>query len=78
MEQIQFEFLICIYNRTIIDPGKYNIIDSPGIDEEKDLKEIQELGGKLKRAFQSRAHQVREIKDVIDNTPLSCNHLRRF
>lgn len=51
-----------------IDPGKYNIIDSPGIDEEKDLKEIKELGGKLKRAFQSRARQVREIKDIIDKT----------
>jgi len=47
-----------------IDPGRYNIIDSPGIDEEKDIKEIQELGGKLKKAFQLRAQQVREIKEV--------------
>ena len=52
-----------------IDPSDYNIIDSPGIDEEKDLKEIRELGGKLKRAFQLRAQQVREIKEVIDKTP---------
>ena len=52
-----------------IDPGRYNIIDSPGIDEEKDIKEIQELGGKLKKAFQLRAQQVREIKEVIDSTP---------
>lgn len=52
-----------------IDPGKYDIIDSPGIDEEKDIKEIRELGGKLKKAFQLRARQVREIRKVIDSTP---------
>jgi len=52
-----------------IDPRKYDIIDSPGIDEEKDIKEIREIGSKLKRAFQMRAEQVREIKRYIDNTP---------
>jgi endonuclease/exonuclease/phosphatase family metal-dependent hydrolase len=52
-----------------IDPGKYEIIDSPGISEEEDIKEIREIGGKLKRAFQSRARQVREIRKVIDNSP---------
>jgi endonuclease/exonuclease/phosphatase family metal-dependent hydrolase len=51
-----------------IDPGKYDIIDSPGIDEKKDIKEIREIGSKLKRAFQSRAGQVREIRDLIDKT----------
>ena len=52
-----------------IDPGRYSIIDSPGIDEEKDIKEMRELGGKLKKAFQLRAKQVREIRKVIDSTP---------
>jgi len=51
-----------------IDPRKYDIIDSPGIVEEEDIKEIREIGGKLKRAFQMRAEQVREIKKVIDGT----------
>jgi endonuclease/exonuclease/phosphatase family metal-dependent hydrolase len=52
-----------------IDPRKYDIIDSPGIDEKKDIKEIREIGGKLKRAFQTRAGQVREIRLMIDKTP---------
>ncbi len=52
-----------------IDPRKYAIIDTPKIDEEKDIKEIREIGSKLKRAFQMRAEQVREIKKVIDETP---------
>lgn len=51
-----------------IDPRKYNIIASPGIDDEKDLREIREIGGKLKRAFQMRAEQVREIRKMIDQT----------
>ncbi|GAB1450649.1 endonuclease/exonuclease/phosphatase family protein [Draconibacterium sp.] len=52
-----------------IDPRKYAIIDSPTIDEKKDLTEIREIGSKLKRAFQIRAEQVREIKKIIDETP---------
>ncbi len=52
-----------------IDPRKYAIIDSPKIDEEEDIKEIREIGSKLKRAFQMRALQTREIKKVIDETP---------
>ncbi|HSO86798.1 MAG TPA: endonuclease/exonuclease/phosphatase family protein [Draconibacterium sp.] len=51
-----------------IDPRKYDIIDSPGIDEEKDIKEIREIGGKLKKAFQTRAGQVREIRKLIKET----------
>jgi endonuclease/exonuclease/phosphatase family metal-dependent hydrolase len=52
-----------------IDPRKYDIVDSPGIDEEKDLKEIREIGSKLKKGFKIRAGQVREIKQIIDETP---------
>ena len=52
-----------------INPQDYKIIDSPGIDDEKDIKEIRELGGKLKKGFQMRAQQVGEIKAVIDKTP---------
>lgn len=51
-----------------IDPHKYDIISSPGIDEKKDIREIREIGGKLKRAFQIRAAQVREIREIIDKT----------
>ncbi len=51
-----------------IDPRKYGIIDSPKIDEEKDIKEIREIGSKLKHAFQMRALQTREIKKIIDQT----------
>ncbi len=52
-----------------IDPRKYDIINSPGITEEGDLREIREIGGKLKRAFQFRAGQVREITNFIEQTP---------
>jgi endonuclease/exonuclease/phosphatase family metal-dependent hydrolase len=52
-----------------IDPRKYDIIESPSIDEEQDIKEIREIGSKLKRAFQMRAEQVREIKKYIEDTP---------
>jgi len=52
-----------------LDPGKYNIIDSPGLDEEKDIKEVREIGSKLKKAFQLRAQQVRQIRKVIEETP---------
>lgn len=51
-----------------IDPRKYEIIDSPGIVEEEDIREIREIGGKLKRAFRMRAEQVREIRKIIDAT----------
>lgn len=51
-----------------IDPRKYAIIESPGIDDERDLKEMREIGSKLKRAFQFRAGQVREIREIIEKT----------
>jgi endonuclease/exonuclease/phosphatase family metal-dependent hydrolase len=52
-----------------IDPKKYSIIESPGITEEEDLKEMQEMGMKFKKAFQERAKQVREIRKYIDDSP---------
>lgn len=52
-----------------IDPQKYSIIDSLDITEEKDIREVRELGGKLKYAFQLRARQVREIRKYIDDSP---------
>jgi len=52
-----------------INPEKYSIIESPGIDEEKDIKEVREMGGKLKRAFQLRAEQARQIREHIENSP---------
>lgn len=52
-----------------IDPNKFSIIDSLGINQEKDLKEMKEMGSKLKRAFQFRARQVNEIQKYIDESP---------
>lgn len=51
-----------------IDPLKYEIFDSQKIDEEEDIKEIREIGSKLKSAFKMRAGQVRAIKKHIDET----------
>ncbi len=52
-----------------IDPNKYSIIESPGEDQEKDLEEMREMGGKFKKAFQLRAKQVREIRKYMDESP---------
>ena len=52
-----------------IDPSKYSIIDSPGTDQEEDIKEVREMGSKLKKAFQLRALQVREIRKYINESP---------
>jgi len=52
-----------------IDPNKYNIIDSPGIDEEKDIKEVRDMSKKLKKAFERRAQQVRNVRKQIDDSP---------
>lgn len=52
-----------------IDPNKYSIIDSLGINQEKDLKEVREMGIKFRKAFQMRAVQVREIRKYIDESP---------
>lgn len=53
----------------LIDPGKYSVIESPGIDQEKNLKEMREMGVKFKAAFQMRAEQVREIRSHINASP---------
>jgi len=52
-----------------IDPSRYNIIESPGITEEEDLREMREMGSKFKQAFGLRAEQVREISKYIDESP---------
>jgi endonuclease/exonuclease/phosphatase family metal-dependent hydrolase len=52
-----------------IDPRRYSIIDSLDITGEKDIREVRELGGKLKNAFQLRAKQVREIREYINDSP---------
>jgi endonuclease/exonuclease/phosphatase family metal-dependent hydrolase len=52
-----------------IDPNKYSIIDSLGTDQKEDLKEVREMGSKLKKAFQLRAEQVREIRKYINESP---------
>ncbi len=52
-----------------INPVKYSIIESLGITEEEDIKEVKEMGEKFKLAFQKRAGQVREIRKRIDESP---------
>lgn len=52
-----------------IDPRKYSIIESPGITEEEDIKEVKEMGAKFKQGFQLRAQQAREIRKIIDESP---------
>jgi len=52
-----------------IDPDRYSIVDTPGLDEKKDIKEVKDMAGKLKRAFQMRATQVWKIRNQIDNSP---------
>ncbi len=52
-----------------INPQKYSIIESPGITEEENIQEVQEMGAKLKTAFERRARQVREIRKHIDQSP---------
>lgn len=52
-----------------IDPNKYSIIDSLGVNQEKDLKEVREMSYKFKKAFQMRARQVSEIRKHIDESP---------
>nr|WP_319510562.1 endonuclease/exonuclease/phosphatase family protein [uncultured Draconibacterium sp.] len=53
----------------LIDPDKYSIIDSPGLNEEKDIEEVKEMSRKFKDAFEMRAEQVREIRKYIDESP---------
>lgn len=52
-----------------IDPSKYSIIDSPGVNKEEGLKEVREMGLKFKKAIQMRAEQAREIRKYIDESP---------
>ncbi len=52
-----------------IDPHRYSIIESQILDEEKDLKEVREMGVKFKQAYKLRAEQVREIRRYIDASP---------
>ena len=52
-----------------IDPSKYSIIDSLGVNQEKDLKEVRDMSIKFKKAFQLRAAQARELRKYIDESP---------
>jgi len=51
-----------------IDPGKYSFIES-GVDDEKDLDDMREVGARFKKGFQLRAQQVRKIREYIDDSP---------
>lgn len=53
----------------MIDPKKYAVIDSPGENQEQDLEEVREMGAKFKRASQTRADQVRELRKHMSESP---------
>jgi endonuclease/exonuclease/phosphatase family metal-dependent hydrolase len=53
----------------LIDPNRYDVIDSPDFTEEKNLREMREIGTKFKTAVELRASQVREIRRYIDASP---------
>ena len=50
-------------------PDKYSIVESPFLNEKKDLKEVHDMAGILKRGFQQRAIQVRQVKEYIGKSP---------
>ncbi len=52
-----------------IDPERYSIVESPGLNERKDIIEVRDMAGKLKRAFQQRAIQARQVREYIDKSP---------
>ena len=51
-----------------IDPRDFAIIDQ-GVSNEEDLKEVREVGSKLKKGFEMRAGQVETIREKIEKTP---------
>ena len=52
-----------------IDPSKYSVLDSPGLDEEEDIKQVKEMSSKFKDAVIQRAEQVRIIREHMDSSP---------
>ena len=52
-----------------IDPRDYSIIEEPVLDEEKDFREVREMGKKMVTAFRLRAEQARTIRGYIDDSP---------
>lgn len=52
-----------------IDPDKYDIIDSPGISEARDFRQVKEMGNKYRNAVKMRAEQARNIHEKIIKSP---------
>ncbi len=52
-----------------IDPNQYDIIESPGISEKGDVRQVKEMARKFKIAVQKRAVQARLIHDIIKESP---------
>ena len=53
----------------LIDPSSYSVIDSLDLSEGKGIRELREIGGKIKTASAMRAEQVRKIRENIDSSP---------
>lgn len=52
-----------------IDPDQYDIIESPGISDHKDIREFRDLLSKYKKAMEMRAIQARMIRKKISESP---------
>jgi endonuclease/exonuclease/phosphatase family metal-dependent hydrolase len=52
-----------------IDPDQYDIIETPIINERKDITELRELVKKYKKAMEMRAVQARLIRKKIKESP---------
>ena len=52
-----------------IDPNQYDIIESPGISEKGDVRQVKEMARKFQIAVQKRAVQARLIHDIIKESP---------
>ncbi len=52
-----------------IDPDRYSVIESPGISDEKKLREFRELTSKFRKAVEKRAIQARLINKKIRQSP---------
>jgi len=60
----------CHFQSNRIMPDKYQIIKNPKLNiENQTVREVKELGCKLRVGYQKRANQVRQVKEHMDASP---------
>ncbi len=52
-----------------IDPREFSIIDSAGFSISEDLKDVKQMGEKLREGFRMRARQAEIIREYIEKSP---------